>query len=200
MRTWIALLALAVLAVPVRAQDKKDPPKADPPPKADAPKADAPKADPAKVDTAKATEQAEEVKKAILGGDYAKMADLTHPKVIEVMGGKDKMVAATKAVMDQMKAQQIEIKSYTIDKPGAPVVDGQTAYVVLPTRMEMTAPKTKVLSESYLLGTSTDAGKSWTFVDGTGLAQGPVRDTILPNLPKDLKLPEPKPPMVTKEK
>jgi hypothetical protein len=195
MRTLASLLALALLAVPVGAQEKKDPPKADPPPKADAPKAD-----PAKVDTAKASELAEQVKKSVMDGDYAKMADLTHPKIIEVMGGKDKMVAATKAVMDQMKAQQIEIKSYTIDKPGAPVVDDKAAYVILPTKMEMAAPKTKVVSESYLLGTSTDGGKTWTFVDGTGLAQGPVRDAILPNLPKDLKLPDPKPPMVTKEK
>jgi hypothetical protein len=64
----------------------------------------------------------------------------------------------------------------------------------------MTAPKTKVVAESYLLGMTTDGGKTWTFADGTALAQGPARDALLPTLPKDLKLPEQKPPMVTKEK
>jgi hypothetical protein len=183
MRTLTPLLALALLAVPVRAQERKDPPKADP----------------AKVDTAKAVEQAEAMKKAVLDGDYAKVADRTHPKVVEAMGGKDKVIAASKAIFDQMKSQGIEIKSYTVGKPGDPVVDGKTAYVILPTRMELTAPKVKVVSESYLLGMTTDGGKSWSFADGTGLSKGPAREALLPELPKALKLPEPKPPMVTKE-
>jgi hypothetical protein len=174
MRTLHSLLALTLLAVPVRADDKVDP--------------------------AKAAEQAEAIKKAVLDGDVSKLADLTHPKVVEAMGGKEKVIAASKAVLDQMKAQGIEIKSYTIGKPGDPVKDDKATYVVLPTKLELTAPKVKVQSESYLLAMTTDAGKTWTFADGTGLAAGPAREALLPTLPKDLKLPEPKPPTVTKEK
>ena len=190
MRTLIPLLALIFLAVPVRAQEKKEPPKADPPPKADAPK----------VDTAKAVEQAEAVKKAVLDSDAAKVADLTHPKVVEALGGKEKGIAVSKAAFDQMKAQKFEIKSYTIGQPGDPVKDDKAAYVVIPTKTEMTGPMVKIQSESYLLGMSTDGGKSWTFADGAGMAGGPAREALLPTLPKDLKLPEPKPPTVTKEK
>ena len=182
MRTLISLLAMSLLAVPVGAQEKE-------------------KGKEAAVDTAKATEQAEALKKAVLDGEYAKMADLTHPKVVEALGGKEKVVDFTKKVMEQMKAQGIELKTYTIDKPGTPVSDGKSAhYVVLPTKMEMTAPKTKIMSESYLLGMTTDGGKSWTFADGAGLAQGPAREAIVPTLPKELKLPEPKMPTVTTEK
>src|SRR5262245_61607877 len=113
MRTLIPILALSLLVIPVRAQEKeKD----------------------AKVDTAKATEQAEALKKAVLDGEYAKMADLTHPKVVEALGGKEKVVDFTKKVMEQMKAQGIELKSYTIDKPGTPVSDGKSAhYIILTT-------------------------------------------------------------------
>jgi hypothetical protein len=128
------------------------------------------------------------------------MADLTHPKVVEALGGKDKVVELTKTVMQQLKTQGVEIKTYTIGKPGEPVKDDKAAYVIIPTTLEMTAPKTKIKSESYLLGMTTDGGKSWTFADGAGLAQGPARDAIVPTLPKDLKLPEPKQPTVTKEK
>jgi hypothetical protein len=47
---------------------------------------------------------------------------------------------------------------------------------------------------------TTDGGKTWTFADGSGLAEGPVKEAILPTLPKALKLPDPKPPTVTKDK
>jgi hypothetical protein len=174
MRKLTPLLARALLAVPARAQDK--------------------------VDTTKVVEQAEIVKKAVLGGDFAKVVDLTHPKVVEVLGGKEKMVEQTKAIMKQIKDMGYEITSYTIDKPGEPVVDGKTAYVILPTKLGMKAPMAKVTSESYLLGMTTDGGKTWTFVDGAGLAQGPVREALMPTLPKALKLPETKPPTVTKDK
>lgn len=174
MRTLSSALALALVALPAWAQDK--------------------------IDTAKAVEQAEAVKKAVLAADYAKVADLTHPKVVEALGGRDKMIEQTKTIMKQIKDMGIEITSYTVDKPGAPVVDGKSAYVILPSKLTMKAPTGKIMSESYLLGMTTDGGKTWTFADGSGLAGGPVRDAILPTLPKDLKLPDPKPPTVTKDK
>ena len=56
MRIWTAILALPLLVLPVRGDEK--------------------------IDTAKASEQAETIKKAVLAGDFAKVADLTHPKVV----------------------------------------------------------------------------------------------------------------------
>jgi hypothetical protein len=173
MRTLSCLFVLAVLAVPARAEEK--------------------------VNVDKAVELAKVMEKAVLAGEHAKVVELTHPKVVEAMGGKDKMIEAIDRIMNGMKAQGIAIKSHTVGKPEEPVVDGKSAYVVLPTKLEMTAPQARIAVESYLLGFSTDHGKSWVFVDGAGLNQGPAKDLILPLLPKNLKLPAPKPPVVTKD-
>jgi hypothetical protein len=168
----LTVIAVALLPIPARADDK--------------------------VDISKAEEQARAVGKAVLDGDFAKVADLTHPKIVEFMGGKDKMVEQTKAAMAKLKEQGITFKGYTIGKLGEPVIDGKTAYLVVPTTVEMAAPATKIEAESYLLGVTTDGGKTWTFVDGAGLANAEMKKKVFPTLPEGLTLPAPKPPKVTK--
>ncbi len=152
-----------------------------------------------KVDTSKVRDLADAVGKAVLDNDYAKVADLTYPKIVEVMGGKEKMVEKTGEVMAGLKAQGLAFTKYTVGKPGGPVIDGKTAYVVVPTTILLTGPQTKIESESYLLGVSTDGGKTWTFADGAGLSNPVLRDKVFPSLPAALKLPEKKAPKITKD-
>jgi hypothetical protein len=62
----------------------------------------------------------------------------------------------------------------------------------------MKHPKGKFIVKSYLLGISSDNGKTWKFVDGAGLD-----DKItggLPKLPAKLKLPEKQKPEQIEEK
>ena len=152
-----------------------------------------------RVDTSKVRDLADAVGKAVLDNDYAKVADLTYPKIVEVMGGKETMVERTGAVMADLKAKGVSFSKYTVGKVGEPVVDGKTAYVVVPTTILMTGPDVKIESENYLLGISTDGGKSWTFADGAGLSNPALRDKVFPSLPAALKLPEKKAPKITKD-
>jgi hypothetical protein len=152
-----------------------------------------------KVDTSKVKDLADAVGKAVLDNDYAKVADLTYPKIVEVMGGKEKMVEKTGEVMAGLKAQGLSFTKYTVGKPGDPVIDGKAAYIVVPTTILLTGPQTKIESDSYLLGVSTDGGKSWTFADGAGLSNPVLRDKVFPSLPAALTLPEKKAPKITKE-
>jgi hypothetical protein len=42
-----------------------------------------------------------------------------------------------------------------------------------------------------LLGISADRGKTWTFVDGSGIGNDEtMKKRLLPNLPKELELPK----------
>jgi hypothetical protein len=115
------------------------------------------------------------------------------------MGGKEKMVEQTKALMQTIKDQGFTFKDYTVGKPEAPVIDGKTAYVIVPTTLKIDGPKVKLETEGYLLGISTDQGKSWTFADGAGMDDPKVKKAVFPTLPAGLKLPARKPPKVTKE-
>lgn len=152
-----------------------------------------------KVDVAKAVEQAKAWTASIHKDDYDTFVGSTHPKLVELMGGKEKMIAATKQAKKILKDQGTTIKSHTIGKPQEPVVEGKASFLVLPTTMVLTAEGMKVVVESYLLASSNDSGKSWVFVDGGSLEDDDLKQKLFPKLPGGLKLPEPKEPTVTKE-
>jgi hypothetical protein len=146
-----------------------------------------------------AKKQADEVSQAFVKSDYAKIVDLTYSGLIDFVGGRDKLIGITKGAMEMFKQQGIEVISYKMAEPGEIVKGEGKSYVVVPATMEMKAPVGKIKVKSYLLGISTDDGKSWKFLDGSGLANKELKDKIIPNLPAKLKLPEPQQPEVTKE-
>lgn len=144
---------------------------------------------------------AETVAAATVAGDHKTVIALTYPPVVKEMGGADKAVAATAKLMDELRAKGITLTAVKVGEPGKPVTGGGKTYVVVPTRTELAAPQGTVRSKSFLLAISTDAGKTWTFADGTGLAKKAARDKVLPDLPAALTLPErEKPEVVPKGK
>lgn len=173
MRILGSLLALAFLAVPILADEK--------------------------IDTAKVEEQARTLGKAFLASDWSKLSDMTYPKVIEMMGGKEKMIGVIEEGMKRLAVQGFSFKKYTVGTAQAPVIDGKTVYVVVPTSLEITGPDNKIVTDSYLLAVSSDSGKTWTYADGAGLADAEKRKAIFPSLPASLKLPERKQPKVIKD-
>ena len=152
-----------------------------------------------KIDSAKVEEQARAVGKAFLAADWAKVVDATHPRVIELAGGKDKMIELVAAGMKKISAQGFTFKEYKVGTAQAPVAGGKTVYVVVPTSLEIAGPGAKIVTDSYLLAISDDGGKTWAFADGAGLSDPAKQKTVFPDLPQELKLPDRKPPVVTKD-
>lgn len=132
--------------------------------------------------------QVESMNKALLKGDYATIADLTHPKVVAMNGGRDKMIADMERTMKAIKEQGIEFVSAIPSAPTNPVNAGSEVFLVVPFKYELKTPMGKLTQETFVIGVTADDGKSWKFVNGD-LDPKVVRDS-LPNLPKDFKLPE----------
>jgi hypothetical protein len=142
--------------------------------------------------TAKA--QAEEIQTALVKGDFAKVADLTHPKAVDALGGKKKMAAFLADGMKAMKEQGIEFKNVKILDPSEPVKAEKDAYIVVPFTLELTASGKKLQSKGAIVGVSSDGGKTWVFLDAN-----PGRDKLkllLPDLPDSLVIPKQDPPKV----
>jgi hypothetical protein len=99
-----------------------------------------------------------------------------------------------------LKAQGIAFKSYNVGDPGEFMSEGNNTFVIVPTVLELTFTGGKAIGKSYLLGISSDEGKTWKFGDGAGLAKKESRDRILPKLPAKLKLPAIEQPEITKDK
>ena len=133
---------------------------------------------------------AEEISTAVLKGEYSKIVDLTYPKLVEMMGGREKMIMQTEESMKKMKEQGITFSSNRVGQPGEVFTEQGNKFVVVPTTLELKMPKGKLIAKSYLLGISSDGGQSWTFIDGAGLAQKDKAEKLLPKLPAGLKLPE----------
>jgi hypothetical protein len=144
--------------------------------------------------------KAVEIGEAIKKEDYAKVIDLTYPKVIELMGGREKMIATLETGMKQLKEQGFAFRSLEVGEPGEFLAEGKNTFVVVPTTTEMTVPGGKMTIKSYLLGISPDGGKAWTFVDGNGIGTPEKREMVLPKLPEKLELPEPQKPTLIKDK
>jgi hypothetical protein len=138
--------------------------------------------------------KADEINQALIKGDYAKIADLTHPAVVKENGGRAKMIATMESAIKDLKAKGVQFRSAKIDAPGNIVTAGSDMYVVVPFSLVLTAPGKKISQKSFLIGVSSDKGKTWTYLNGD-LGEGVVK-RLLPNLPPQLKLPMKQAPVV----
>lgn len=138
----------------------------------------------------------EQMNAAMLSGDLTKLVDLTHPKVVEMLGGRESMIATIEKTNADMKKRGMEIKSSSTGNPSAPVTVDEEMYIVVPHKLEMTAPGGKMHVDAFVIGYSADEGKSWKYVNGD-LAHKVIKQ-VLPNLPDDLKLPARKAPVFEK--
>src|SRR5262245_8815089 len=141
--------------------------------------------------------QAKAAAKATLSGDFEKLADLTFPKVVEAVGGKAKFVEAGNAFKQALTSKGWEIKEYKLSAPTETVGTEDHDFGLVKATLYMSLPQGKLIQKTYLLGISTDKGKTWKFVDGAGIAD-PKAKKLLPPLPKSLQLPKLEPPQIQK--
>ena len=146
------------------------------------------KVSPEDAEIAKAAKaKAEAVQTALVKGDFGAVADGTHPKVIEQLGGREKMLATLTRTLDEMKAGGAEFKKIDVLDPTQVARVGKDIYVYVPLDLEMKVPGKRVRTRGGLVGVSSDGGKTWTFIDTS-----PGRDAIkslVPELPDAITFP-----------
>jgi hypothetical protein len=139
-----------------------------------------------------AKRKADEVVQATVKGDFEKIADYTYPKVIADMGGREKMIGAMKFGQRDMQARGITFHSAKVGDPSPLVAGDAELFTIVPFTLEIKVPGGRLTTKSYLLGISADKGKTWTFVDGSGLGNDAKAKQLFPNMPEQLKLKLPK--------
>lgn len=144
-----------------------------------------------------AQRQAEQIADFFIKGEYDKFFDVTHPKIVEKTGGREKMTAQIKESIEEMKSQGVEFVSMTVDKPTQIETVGKETFAILPAKLTLRAPAGDSVQESFLLGVSEDNGQNWKFVNGSTKAQ---LKTLFPAAVEKLRIPEPKAPVFTGKK
>lgn len=141
--------------------------------------------------------RAEESGKAMLARDFGRLADLTYPKVVELMGGRAKMVSFLVKETSKMQAEGFEFLSVNIGQPGAVVKGRDKLFSLVPMTLKMKVPGGIYTSESYMLGIAGSDGRAWTFISGADLDETKLK-AVVPEAVGVVTLPTNKPPTFEK--
>lgn len=125
---------------------------------------------------------------ATVEGNYSLVLDMTYPKVLEMMGGKAAALKEVEKSMNLIKAQGFTFKLKEIGNPTV-VTAGKEHYSVTSFTLNMTGQGKKITAKSAVIGISSDAGKTWSFINLDDKGEKGLRK-ILPNLPADLVIPK----------
>ena len=142
----------------------------------------------AQVDSDVIKKQAELTANALVNDDYETLIKFTYPKVIELVGGRDKMISLIKKGKIEMGQQGISFDKVIIGKPSKTVIAGDEIHCLVPQTVYMKVPKGKLKSETQLLAVSRDNGSNWFFIDAVSLNKDNIK-RVLPNYNFDLVLP-----------
>jgi hypothetical protein len=126
---------------------------------------------------------------AFLRGNFDVFVDYTHPKVVELMGGRPKVVAVIQKMLVDEKAQGFVLTGATVGEVRQLTKSGKTGMqVILPTEIVLSGAVVDLRQPSFLLGLSVDNGKTWRFVD-TGPIGGEALRKLFPDCSPELKIP-----------
>jgi hypothetical protein len=136
----------------------------------------------------KIRQQAIEMADATVKGDYSLVYKYTYPRLVEFVGGEEKMKEVISKGMESLKSNGITIEKITIGEPEKIFVAGEELHCLVPEKMIMKINDGHLLVNSNLLAVSKDKGLNWYFVDCNM-----DKDRLLqlfPNFNSELKIPE----------
>jgi len=121
--------------------------------------------------------------------DFSAIASLTHPKVLELLGGKVAMEKKMEYDTQDMESKGVRLSKVTVGEPSDLYETDTEIQCTLPQTIVMEVPNGKMEIKSTLIAASSDYGKTWYFIDTNGDELQEVRK-MLPNISPDIKLPK----------
>lgn len=137
----------------------------------------------------KIIEQAEKMAQLLLDKDFSAFCKYTYPKIIEMMGGKQKMIEIMEKGSKEMLSEGTDFLKITFGNPSKLINTGNELQCTLPQTIEMKVPNGRLVTKSTLIAISKDGGKNWYFVD-TAENDIQTMKKSLPNLSGKLIIPE----------
>jgi hypothetical protein len=147
---------------------------------------------------AAAENQARKMADGFIKGETEAILDAMYPRALELIGGREKMLATIKKGMKEMKAEGTTFHSFRVTAPDKLYRAKNDVLSIVPEVVVMRTAKGKLQQDSFLLGISSDKGRSWKFIDGAGIQKNDVR-SIIPHFPDGLELPKLPPPRLVKD-
>jgi hypothetical protein len=108
------------------------------------------------------------------------------------LGGREALIAAVREAMLTTADRGIAVGRITLEPPVASTSAGARMFAVVPTRTFFRVRDLEAEKRSYLFAVSGDAGTTWKFLEGSGLALTTVRE-LYPELPSGFSVPQVEP-------
>jgi hypothetical protein len=113
-------------------------------------------------------EQANIMGQLLIKKDFNAFINYTYPKVIEMVGGKKKLLKILEKDSKKMLAEGTTILNVTIGEPSKIISIGKELQCIVPQAVEIKVPNGRLISESSLIAISSDNGQHWYFIDASG--------------------------------
>ena len=114
--------------------------------------------------------------------EYDKFLDFMHPKIINLMGGKEKL----KEIFKNGLGPGIEIIKTELTLPNELIIQDSIYQCSFPQKLFLKVDRQKMYPLSSLIGISYDAGESWYYIGVSGNPLSKLRQQF-PELSNDLK-------------
>lgn len=135
----------------------------------------------------RAKEEAQAMVAAFFKGDYDRFVSYMPATGLQKLGGREKAAATMKEFMEKSK---VKVLSITVSDATDLVKKGKRLFAVLPITQVMEGLGTRTTARDHLLGSSEDGGKTWIFINRAKMSREAIRE-LLPEFPKEVKLPPP---------
>ncbi|OIQ20209.1 MAG: hypothetical protein BM557_05950 [Flavobacterium sp. MedPE-SWcel] len=132
-------------------------------------------------------QQASEMGKSFINGDYPTFAKFTHPTIVTMMGGEEKLIAEAARSFDLIKSEGVIFVSADYKNPSAIITHEDQLQCTLFQSIKMNAGGETVTADATLIAVSMDNGENWYFIDPTGNDITTMRKMI-PTLSPSLKI------------
>lgn len=137
--------------------------------------------------------QANEMGNFFITKDYASFAKYSHPTMVEMMGGEEKMLEYIKVNFKQLEDEGIVFQKIHFGEPSTiykvKLEDREELQCTLPQMIEMKIPGGIFTANATLIALSRDKGANWYFIDTSGNNLTSMKK-LIPSLSPDLVIPE----------
>ncbi len=154
---------------------------------------------PTPMDYGKLKSQAEEINQAFVRKDFGRVADMTFPKLVEILGGRARLIAFLEQSVRSMEAEGFAIISVSVGEPSDVLNDGKQLFAIVPTTMKIKVSEGILVAQAFRIANSKNGGENWTFVDGSSGLDKQKLKVLFPTVADRFRLPESKPPVLQRE-
>ncbi len=135
------------------------------------------------------TKDIEKIADALKSNQLALIIEMTHPPILEAMGGKEKALAAVREFLDSSAASGFKVQRFDVIPPLTFLEGDEYHYVIVPFSLMTEFQGLKIRSHGYQLGVRKKTSDEWKYVDGQKLNDA-MFDMYFPDFPDRSKLPE----------